>query len=158
MKRVTPVHALIVVAAFMAVILFANQLASGAFGGHRFERVRPGDDGMVRIAIGDLERLQVRFYRFLNSGNQEVRFLVGRDEEGVIQVGFDAGRSHQKVGRGFSYQDGWIVDNKCETTTRLSTLNDGGRGCRPIPLKHSVAGDELIITESDVLEGWRYFR
>ncbi len=158
MKKFKPVHALVLVAVFMALVLVADQLSRGLRAYSAFERVGPDAEGLVRIAVGDLERLQVRFYRFLNSGNQEVRFLVGRDENDTIQVGFDAGETHVKLGRGFSYQDGWIIDNKCETTTRLSTLNEGGRGCRPVPIEHRVEGDELIITEEDMLRGWRYFR
>ncbi len=156
--KLKPIPALIAVVAFGALIMAADQWTRGLRAYSAFERVGPDAEGLVRIDVGDLERLQVRFYRFLNAGNQEVRFLVGRDENDVIQVGFDAGVTHIKLRRGFSYQDGWIVDNKCETTTRLSTLNDGGRGCRPVPIEHRVAGDELIITETDMLKGWRFFR
>ena len=154
--KLKPIHALILVAAFMALVLAADQWIGGV--SHSFTRVGPDRDGLVRIGVGDLERMQVRWYRFLNAGNQEVRFLVGRDETGTIQVGFDGGDTHLKTRRGFSYQDGWIIDNKCETTTRLSTVNDDKRGCKPTPVKHRVAGDELIITEADMLAGWRYFR
>ncbi len=56
-----------------------------------------------------------------------MQFLVGRDQAGVLQVGFAANANHYMTRRGFSYQDGWIVDNKCETTTRLSAINQGGR-------------------------------
>ena len=154
--KLKPIHALVLVAAFMALILGADHLRTGVR--HSFERVGPGDDGLVRIGVGDLERMEVRWYRFLNTGNQEVRFLVGRDDSDTIQVGFDAGVTHLKNRRGFSYQDGWIIDNKCETTTRLAAVNEHKRGCKPTPVKHRVDGDELIITERDMLDGWRYFR
>ena len=158
MKKLTPITALLILAAFVAVVLAADQLTRGGFGGPSYERVGPGSDGLVRLDVSDLERLEVRFYRFLNSGNQEVEFLVGRDREGVVQVGFNANESHYKLHRGFSYQDGWIVDNKCETTVRLSAINRGGAGCKPAAIKHSIEGDELIITEEVMLRGWRYFR
>jgi uncharacterized membrane protein len=156
MRKVTPLTAITFVVLFCALFLGVDWLR------HRDDRVllpaRPGVDGLVRIDVSDLEPLQVRFYRFLNPANQEVRFLVGRDEHGVIQVAFDAGDSHYKVGRGFSHQDGWIIDNKCETTTRLSEVNAGGSGCKPTPLAHQVVGDELVLREADILAGWRYFR
>lgn len=158
MKKLTPVSAVLILAVFVAVVLATDQLSRGGFGGPSYQRVGPGNDGLVRLAIGDLGRLEVRFYRFLNSGNQEVEFLVGRDEEGVVQVGFNANESHFKLRRGFSYQDGWIVDNKCETTVRLSAINRGGAGCKPAAIKHRVEGDKLVITEEDMLRGWQYFR
>ncbi len=158
MKKLTPVRAFVILGALMALVLAADELRRGRFGHPGFERVGPDAEGLVRIDTSDLDRLEVRFYRFLNSGNQEVKFLVGRDEEGVVQVGFDASDSHYKLGRGFSYQDGWIIDNKCETTVRLSAINKGGRGCKPAAIAHRMEGDELIITEAQMLQGWRYFR
>lgn len=158
MFKVKPLHAIIAVGAFMALVLAADQFSRGRRAYSAYERIGPDADGVVRLDVGDLERLEVRFYRFLNSGNQEVRFLVGRDREGVVQVGFDSNDSHYKTDRGFSYQDGWITDNKCETTTRLSAINQGGKGCKPAAVKHRVQADQLLITEADMLAGWRYFR
>ncbi len=158
MTKIRPAYALIAIGVFMALVLAADQYARGRRSYSAYQRVGLAADGVVRIDVGDLERLEVRFYRFLNTANQEVRFLVGRDREGIVQVGFDANDSHYKTGRGFSYQDGWITDNKCDTTTRLSAINQGGRGCKPAAVKHRVEGDQLIVTEVDMLAGWRYFR
>ena len=158
MTKLNPMHALVAVAAFAGLVLVADQFARGRRSYSAYERIGPDADGVVRLDVSDLERREVRFYRFLNAGNQEVRFLVGRDQTGTVQVGFDANDSHYKTDRGFSYQDGWITDNKCETTTRLSAINQGGKGCKPAAVKHRLEGDRLIITEADMLAGWRYFR
>ncbi len=158
MRKLTTGSAIAIVLGFGGLFLGLELAGDAWLGRPDFEHVRPDAEGRVRIDVGDLERLEVRFYRFLNAGNQEVEFLVGRDSEGVVQVGFNANAQHYKTRRGFSYQDGWIVDNKCETTTRLSAINPGGRGCKPAALTHRVIGDELVLEESDILEGWRYFR
>ncbi len=158
MTKLRPIHAIVIVCTSMALVLTADQFLRGGRSYSAYQRIGPDTSGVVRLDIGDLVRLEVRFYRFLNASNQEVRFLVGRDEEGTIQVGYDANDSHYKTNRGFSYQDGWIIDNKCETTTRLSTIIQGGRGCQPAAVKHRVEGAQLIITEADMLAGWRYFR
>jgi len=157
-KKLRPIHGFAIILAFAGGVLALELMSSGWLSHPGYQRVSPDRDGMVRIDVSDLERNRVRFYRFLNTGNQEVKFLVGRDEHGVIQVGFDAGESHFKLGRGFSFQDGWIVDNKCETANRLSRVNEGGSGCMPTPVEHRVEGDTLVIAENDVLQGWRYFR
>ena len=156
MSKLTPRTALALVVGFAALVL-GIEVVSGSHG-HRFERIRPDPDGVVRIDVGEFENLDVQFYRFLNAGNQEVEFLVGRDRHGEIQVGFNSNDNHAKTRRGFSYQDGWIIDNKCETTTRLSAINQGGGGCKPTAVDHRVEGDELVLLESDILKGWRYFR
>lgn len=158
MARIRPIHALAVVTVFMAVVVFAEYAWEGGFDHSGYERVRPDAEGKVVLDVSDLEKEEVRFYRFLNAGNQEVKFLVGRDKDDELQVGFDASEAHSILGRGFRAQDGWIVDNKCDSAVRLESVNEGGRGCRPVPLEHRVDGDRLILAEQDILRGWRYFR
>jgi uncharacterized membrane protein len=154
MRRFRPIHGVLIVAALIAAAFGSRYL--GAPGD--YERVTPGPDGLVKIAVADLEPKQVRFYRFLNRGNQEVKFFVGRGEDGSVQVAFDANEICYKRKRGYKAQDGWLVCRVCEKSFRLSDVNAGGGGCRPIPLAHRVDGGELVLAESDILQGWRYFR
>lgn len=155
MQRFRPWHGIVLVVAFFAVFVLADRHLDG---GSRYERVGPDDDGQVRIGVGDLEAGDIRFYRFLNYGNQEVKFFVGRDREGAIQVAFDANQICFKRKRGFEADDDWLICRVCEKAFRLSGVNDGGTGCSPIPVAHRVEGDELVLAEADVLEGWRLFR
>lgn len=67
------------------------------------------------------------------------------------------GENHYKLHRGFRIQDGWVVDNKCDSTIRVSEVNGGGGGCRPAPLVHQVVGTTLVLREQDILGGWRFF-
>ena len=62
-----------------------------------------------------------------------------------------------EVGRGFRHEGEWLVDNKCDTASRLSQVNEGGGGCRPVPLRHRLDGSQLVLAESDILQGWRLF-
>ena len=156
MKRFNPVYGIVLVVAFTAAVLGAEFAFSGS--NRDFIRVSPEKDGTVRLETGDLGPNQVRFYRFLNKGNQEVKFFVGRDGKGVLQVAFDAAESDYKRKRGFRHQGEWVVNNKCETATRLAEINDGRGGCAPVPLTYSMAGGTLTLTETDILAGWRYFR
>lgn len=157
MRRLRPVHAVLLVVALVVVALGLPGLR-GQAGDDGHQRVSADAQGVVRIDVADLGRRAVRFYRYLNPGNQEVRFLVGRDEGGTLQVAFDANELCYKLGRGFQYQDGWLVCRKCEKSFRLSEVNAGGGGCMPIPLAHRVEGDTLVLREDDILAGWRYFR
>lgn len=158
MRRFKPVHGILVVLVFLGIILVAEMALEGRLGGAGYERVSPGRDGMVRIDVADLKPLEVRYYRFLNRGNQEVKFFVGRDATGELQVAFDASETHARLGRGFRHEVEWMVDNKCDTAVRLAEVNQGGGGCRPVPLAHRLQGNELLLTEADILQGWRFFR
>ncbi|MEM9292901.1 MAG: Fe-S-containing protein [Acidobacteriota bacterium] len=156
--KITPLRAIFLIAAFAAILLTADWVDGSLTGRQQHIRVAPDREGLVRIDVSDLEQQQVRFYRFLNTGNQEILFFVGRDNTGTIQAAFNAGDSHYKVKRGFSHDNGWIIDNKCERASPLADVNKGGSGCQPEPLDHTVQGTEVVFTESDILRGWRYFR
>lgn len=156
MRRFKPIHGVFLVLVFVAAVLAADFVLEGRRGD--FERVAPDQSGMVRIDLEGLEPLQVRFFHFLNTGNQEVRFLAGRDAAGHLQVAFDANELCFKAKRGYRSEGEWLVCNKCDKSFRLAEANAGGGGCNPVPLRHRVEGDELVIAEADILGGWRLFR
>lgn len=156
MRRFRPTHALALVALVLAGVIGTERLLSGGRG--RFERVGPDAQGRVSIDIDELAPGEVRFFRFLNAGNQEVRFFVGRDPAGAPLAAFDASDNDFKMNRGFQAQDGWIVNNKCSTSFRLAEVSSHPSGCAPVPLPFRVEGSTMMLAESDVLAGWRYFR
>jgi len=159
MRRFKPLYGIFVVLVFVGAVLVAELAMEGRLGGSGFERVAPGRDGVVRISLAGLGPEQVRFYRFLNSGNQEVKLFVARDDGGTVQVAFDANEQCAKLKRGYRHDGGeWVVCNKCEKSFRIAEVNAGGGGCKPVPLAHRVEGEELVLAEADILEGWRYFR
>jgi uncharacterized membrane protein len=158
MRRFKPIHGIALVLVFVGIVLTADLALEGRLGSSEIKRVSPGPDGQVHLSLAGLDPLQVRFYRFLNAGNQEVRFLVGRDGAGHVQVAFDANEPCAKAKRGFRAEGEWLVCNKCDKSFRLAEVNAGGGGCKPVPLEHRVDGDELVIAEADILKGWRLFR
>jgi uncharacterized membrane protein len=158
MRRFKPLYGALVVLAFLGTVLVAQLALEGRFAHSGYERVAPGRDGLVRIGLGDLKPEEVRFFRFLNTANQEVKFFVGRDGSGTVQVGFDANEICAKSKRGYRSEKEWLVCNKCDKAFKLAEVNAGGGGCKPVPVKHQVAGKELVVAEAEILEGWRLFR
>lgn len=157
MRRFRPIHGLLFVALFVGVVWLVETLAGGlAYSSH--QRVGPDAQGEVRLPVADLESREVRFYRFLNRGNQEVKFFVGRDEEGEVHVAFDANEICFKRKRGYEAEDGWLACRVCDKAFRLADVNQGGGGCKPVPVAHRVEDGELVLAEADLLQGWRFFR
>ena len=154
--RIRPLHAIFVVAFFMGAVLLGEWAIDSRTQRGDGERVMP-KNGVVAVDVAKIAPGQVRFYDFLNPGNQEVRFLVGRDRSGTLQVAFDAAENDFKRKLGFRQEGDWLVNNKCETSVRLEEVNAGTSGCRPQPLRHRVEGQTLVLAEADVLAGWRYF-
>lgn len=158
MRRFKPVHGVLIVLLFLGAVWGAEIALEGRLNPSGFQTVSPERDGRMRISLAGLKPEDVRFYRFLNSGNQEVRFFVGKDAAGHVQVAFDANEQCAKGKRGFRHEGEWMVCNKCDKAFRISEVNSGGEGCTPIPLHHQVDGTELVLAENDVLQGWRLFR
>ncbi len=156
--KLRPAHAAILVVVFAASVLLADMAFDGSFQRAGFKRVSPDPQGRVVLDVADLENQEVRFFRFLNAGNQEVKFFVGRDSQGHIQAAFDANDICYKTGRGYRHEGEWVTCNKCDKAFRLTEVNAGGGGCKPVPLAHQVVGDRLVLQENDILAGWRYFR
>lgn len=156
MRRFRPLHAVILVGAFLVAVLGADRLLSG--NANRYARVRPDAQGVVRIPVGDLAPNDARFFRFINSGNQEVRFLVGRDDRGELLAAFDASENDFKMNRGFRVLDGWVSNNKCDSSFRLGDVMSHPSGCAPVPVNFREEGGDVVLAESDLLTGWRYFR
>jgi uncharacterized membrane protein len=157
-RRFRPIHGVVIVLVFMAGVLVADLAYEGRLGGAQYERVTPGPGGQMTIDLSGLKPKQVRFYRFLNRSNQEVKFFVGRDAEGTVQVAFDANEICFKTKRGYRQEGEWVVCNKCEKSFRLAEVNAGGGGCKPVPLAHRLEGNRLVLAEANVLQGWRFFR
>ncbi len=156
--RIRPIHGFAVVVAFMATLLLADYALDGGARRSGHERVTPDRQGLVRIDVSQLGPSQVHFYHFINFGNQEVDFFIARDEAGAIQAAFDANEVCAKKKRGYRHEGEWVVCNFCDKSFRLSTVNEGGGGCKPVPLAFRVQGDQLLLAEGDVLQGWRLFR
>jgi len=156
--RFKPIHGVLIVLLVLGAIWAAEVALEGRLNPQGFTQVSPGPDRQVKIDLADLKPLDVRFYRFLNAGNQEVRFFVGRDGTGQVQVAFDADEQCAKMKRGFRHEGEWMVCNKCDKAFRLSQTNSNGEGCSPIPLRFREEGRELVLAESDILQGWRLFR
>ena len=156
MRRFRPIHGFLLVALLMTATLAAQRLLSSGRGDAI--RVSPDASGIVTVPVGDLAPSEVRFYRFLNRGNQEVRFLLGRDPQGTVVAAFDASENDFKRHRGFRHEGEWLVNNKCDSSFRLTEINSQPSGCAPVPVKFARDGDRLVLAEGDILAGWRFFR
>ena len=154
--RLRPVHGILIVAFFIGAVLLADWAFDAGRNRH-FEKVLASTDGQVRVPVATIAPGQVRFFDYLNRGNQEVRFLVARDKRGELQVAFDAAENDYKRKLGFRQEGDWLVNNKCGTAVRLEEVNAGTSGCRPVPLAHRVLGQTLVVRDADLVAGWRFF-
>ncbi|MBV9669831.1 MAG: DUF2318 domain-containing protein [Acidobacteriales bacterium] len=96
----------------------------------------------AEVADGDLHRYLVK----LPDGNA-VRFFLLKKPDGKIATVVDACSICGPVG--FYKQGGQIICKNCSAPVNPQSVGDPG-GCNPIPLKSSVAGDSIVISQADL--------
>jgi len=103
-------------------------------------------------AVGkdDLQRFQA------NVKGTDVRFFLYRKPDNSVVALFDACEICGPVG--FSKgPNGGVICKNCAAPINSQTVGQAG-GCNPIPLKSTIAGDTMVITEADLKEGAAHFQ
>lgn len=158
MRSLKPLHGALLVLLLAGGVMAATYFLEGGFNRADYRPIMADNQGQVRVDISALGDGEVQFFRFTNAGNQEIFFFVGRDKNRQVHVAFDANEICYKLKRGYRHQGEWMVCNKCDKAFRLTEINAGGGGCKPVPLAHQLSGDQVLLRENDLLTGWRYFR
>ncbi len=105
-------------------------------------------DGRVRIALSDLTDSSLHFYTADVNGTV-IRFLVVHQTNGNYSVALDA---CQICGRAGYRQEGQnVICRNCGATIYIPSIGDRG-GCNPIPVKSNVAGGEVIVDLSALVD------
>jgi uncharacterized membrane protein len=105
-------------------------------------------DGRVRIALSDLTDSSLHFYTADVNGTV-IRFLVIHQTNGNYSVALDA---CQICGRAGYRQEGQnVICRNCGATIYIPSIGDRG-GCNPIPVKSNVAGGEVIVDLSALVD------
>src|SRR5262249_35896334 len=103
---------------------------------------------VTQVSDGELHR-----YAAVVDGKQ-VRFRLYRQPDGKIATVLDACTICGPVG---FYKSGqMIICKNCSAPVNPQSMGDPG-GCNPIPLKATVAGDSVVISQADLAAGAAHF-
>ncbi|MBZ5646735.1 MAG: Fe-S-containing protein [Acidobacteriia bacterium] len=112
-------------------------------------------NGQVTLPINTLGKDD--FQRFqTNVNGTEVRFFLYRKPDNNVVALFDACEICGPVGF-FKGPNGGVICKNCAAPINPQTVGQAG-GCNPIPLKATVAGDNLVIAQADLAEGAAHFK
>ncbi|MFH0860669.1 MAG: DUF2318 domain-containing protein [Candidatus Altiarchaeota archaeon] len=114
-------------------------------------------DTVVRIPLTEISTT-VKKYTY-NSGGTAVRYMAVLGSDGKVRTAFDA---CEICGGSLGYRQSGddAVCNKCGrhfSIDSLGTENRGG-GCWPSDLPHKVSGQYVLIEQSDLEAGKRFFQ
>jgi high-affinity iron transporter len=103
---------------------------------------------VTQVTGDDLHRYQAQV------NGKEVRFWLYRKPDGKIASLFDACEICGSVG--FYKNGSEIICKNCAAPINANSVGEAG-GCNPIPLKSAASGSEVVIAESDLAAGVKWF-
>lgn len=101
---------------------------------------------------------KARHFMYKHSPSEWVRFFVVKSSDGIIRAAFDACDVCWRQKKGYTQRGNFMVCINCGLKFRSDKVNEVKGGCNPSPLKRTIQGDRLIISQQDVLSGLRFFR
>jgi FTR1 family protein len=112
-------------------------------------------NGQVAIAAAGLAKDDLRRFQ-VNVNGAEVRFLLYRKPDDSVAAVFDACEICGSAGF-MKAPNGGLVCRNCAAPINGQTVGKEG-GCNPIPLRATVAGDQVVIAQPDLEKGASYFQ
>jgi high-affinity iron transporter len=110
-------------------------------------------DGKVTIPLSQVSDGDLHRYAAKENG-MEVRFWLFQKPDGKVITVFDACEICGPVG--FYKGPGGVVCKNCAAPINGQSVGMAG-GCNPIPLKAQLTSDSVVITETDMAAGSKFF-
>jgi high-affinity iron transporter len=110
-------------------------------------------DGRAVIPIGQLANGDLQRYVATVNGTQ-VRFFLYRKPDGSVATVLDA--CEICGGVGFYRGTNGLVCKNCASPINPQSVGQRG-GCNPIPLKATLVGDTVVVTQADLAAGAAHF-
>ncbi len=112
------------------------------------------DAGRIVVPIAQIADDDLHRYAVTINGT-EVRFFLYRKPDGKVATVFDACEVCGPVG--FTRGSNGLVCKNCAAPINGQSVGQAG-GCNPIPLKASVEGENVVITQAALAEGVAQFQ
>jgi uncharacterized membrane protein len=144
------------VLAVVLVILSASMAGAWNFSVPAVE-VRPVN-GVFEFPVAAFQDGRAKHFEYRHAPGQTVRFFMVRSTDGIVRAALDACDVCYKSKKGYAQQGNDMVCLNCGMKFRTDKINEVRGGCNPSPLKRTVKGDKIIITQQDVVSGLKYFQ
>lgn len=119
--------------------------------------VRPSN-GVFQFPATAFADGSAKYFVYKHSPSQWIRFFVLKSADGVVRAAFDACDVCFHSKKGYVQQGPVMVCANCGLKFKTEKINEVKGGCNPAPLRRTVKGPNLVITQNDVLSGLKYFQ
>jgi uncharacterized membrane protein len=121
------------------------------------KEVRP-TGGVVQFPVSAFEDGSAKHFVYKHSPSQWIRFFIIKSGDGKVRAAFDACDVCFRARKGYVQQGPAMVCVNCGLKFRSDKINEVKGGCNPGPLRRTVKGSNLVITQRDLLSGLKYFQ
>ncbi|ABC23604.1 Fe-S-containing protein [Rhodospirillum rubrum] len=119
--------------------------------------VTPDAKGQVRLAIDPLKDGALHRFAYIAGDGHRVRFfLINRYDGEHVKMGVVFDACMICGDEGYIQKGNEIICIACNVRIFRPSIGKAG-GCNPIPMRHTVENGEIVITQSELERGARYF-
>jgi uncharacterized membrane protein len=111
----------------------------------------------VSIDTSSLARGTARTFCYRDREGERLRFVLARDDRGIVRTVFDACRQCFTYHRGYEVSHGELVCRVCGNHYSLAHMDMGKASCVPASLGHREVGNSVRIRTSDLAVGATLF-
>ena len=113
-------------------------------------------DGAVRLPLATFDDYKAHFYTYLING-RPVEFFVVKSQDGVVRAAFNACDVCYQAKLGYRQDGDVMICNNCGRRFPTDQINEVQGGCNPSPLTRTIAGDTIVILDTDLAQGLPLF-
>ena len=112
--------------------------------------VSAGQDGAVRIAIGEIKGNDAKFFEYNTSNKKSVHFFVVRTSDGVYRVATDACKVCFREKKGYHQEGDGMVCNECGHHSHIAEGAVASDSCSPEGIPRKIDGNMIVIAAADL--------
>lgn len=152
--------ALASVVVILAVLLYHDLYASRPPKISTPVNLTPDLNGLIKVKISDVADGKLHRYSYVTDDGHVVRFfMINRitnrsGEQSRIGVVYDACLLCGDMG--YIQEKNEVICIACNVRIFIPSIGKAG-GCNPIPLKHAVEGEHVVVSAEELDKGARYF-
>ncbi|MEJ2716220.1 MAG: DUF2318 domain-containing protein [Deltaproteobacteria bacterium] len=119
--------------------------------------VRPTNRAFV-FPASSFANGRAQYFVYKHSPSQWIRFFILKSRDGVIRAAFDACDVCFRSKKGYIQRGNNMVCANCGLKFKSEKINEIKGGCNPAPLRRTLKGANLIISQRDMMSGLRFFQ
>ncbi len=112
-------------------------------------------DGNLHKYVCDMQNMPANCPMHGSDGKANTRILAIKRSDGSVAIAYDACALCGAAG--YVQEGEQLICKRCGAPINPNTIGEAG-GCNPIPLKYTVAGNEIVIKTNDIGEKANLFK